>query len=356
MRFVCVDLLYYCTILYILHLIVCSMIMNHEHVDLGFNNPTVDTCDYVDYAEKNENQSTVDLAIMQLNSRGLLGKLDKLKSLLNDVKKRQNIHIVALAETWLKSNNVKRVKIPGYNFVGSHRKCRKGGGVRFLVSQNLEFRVRKDLTLDLPGFENMTIELKTHSDSIFVSSLYRPPDGKGKVFLKNYKRLLNKFTGKELTNLIIGMDHNLDIMKHEIHPVTNDFIEYNLDKGLLPTVTKPTRVTRSTATLIDNIIVGRKYQLNFESQIILSDLSDHFPCMLNIKNTKLFRKKQVTVKTRGLNPSKMEEIKRKLSQVDWEELLANKPTDKSFDIFHQSLLDIMDETAPYHTVKISQKN
>ena len=355
MRFVCVDLLYYCAILYIFHSIVCSITMNFESVDLGFNNPTVDICDYVDYAESNVNHRTVDLAILQLNSRGLLGKLDKLQSLLKDVKRRQNIHVVALAETWLKSNNVNRVKIPGYKFVGSHRKCRKGGGVGFLVSQNLEFRVRKDLTLDLPGFENMTIELKTHSDSVFVSTLYRPPDGKCKVFLKNYKRLLNKFTDKELSNLIIGMDHNMDIMKHEVHPVTNEFIEHNLDKGLLPTITKPTRVTRTTATLIDNIVVGKKYQSNYESQIILSDLSDHFPCMLNIKNTKLFSKKQTTVKTRGLNPSKIEEIKLKLAQIDWDNLLANKPTDKSFDIFHQTLNDIMDETAPYHTVKISHK-
>ena len=151
------------------------------------------------------------------------------------------------------------------------------------------------------------------------------------------------------------MDHNLDIMKHEVHTVTNEFIEHNLDKGLLPSITKPTRVTRNTATLIDNIMVGRKYQSNFGSQIILSDLSDHFPCMLNIKNINLFSKKHATVKTRGLNPPKIEEIKMKLCQVDWDELLANKSTDNSFDTFHQTLKDIMDETAPYHTVKISQK-
>ena len=45
----------------------------------------------------------------------------------------------------------------------------------------------------------------------------------------------------------------------------------------------------------------------------------------------------------------------KLSQVDWGKLLVDKPTDSSFDIFHKTLINIMDETAPYHTVKISQK-
>ena len=56
------------------------------------------------------------------------------------------------------------------------------------------------------------------------------------------------------------MDHNLDLVKYNIHPLTNDFLELNLEKQLLPTITKPTRVTRSTATLIDNVIVGRKFQ------------------------------------------------------------------------------------------------
>ena len=292
---------------------------------------------------------------MQLNSRGLLGKLDKLKSLISDVKRRQNIHIVALAETWLKSNNMKRVKVPGYNFVGSHRKGRKGGGVGFLVSQNLEFRVRKDLTLDLPNFENMTIEIKTHAENIIVSTLYRPPNCKCKVFLRNYKRLVNKFTKKDLSNLVIGMDHNLDFMKHDKHTTTNDFIEYNLEKGLLPTITKPTRVTRSSATLIDNILVGRKFQSNIESQIIISDLSDHFPCMLNVMNTHLFRKKHATIQTRGLNSAKIENIKEKLGQVNWDEMLLDKSTDGSFDTFHQVLTNTMDEVAPYHTVRISQK-
>ena len=41
-----------------------------------------------------------------------------------------------------------------------------------LVAQNLEFRIRKDLMMDLPGFKNLTIELKTTRDSIFVSTLY----------------------------------------------------------------------------------------------------------------------------------------------------------------------------------------
>ena len=43
---------------------------------------------------------------------------------------------------------------------------------------------------------------------------------------------------------------------------------------LVPLITKPTRVTSSTATLIDNIFTNVP---NVISGVITSDLSDHFP-------------------------------------------------------------------------------
>ena len=59
--------------------------------------------------------------------------------------------------------------------------------------------------------------------------------------------------------IIIGLDHNLDFLKADKHHATNDFIQSNLDFGLIPTVTRPTRITNTSATLIDNIIVSQIY-------------------------------------------------------------------------------------------------
>ena len=57
------------------------------------------------------------------------------------------------------------------------------------------------------------------------------------------------------SNIIIGLDHNLDFLKSAKHGPTNDFIETNLNFGMIPTLTRPTRITKTTATLIDNILV-----------------------------------------------------------------------------------------------------
>ena len=126
----------------------------------------------------------------------------------------------------------------------SHRKSKCGGGVGILLSQNLEYRQRKDLSLNVPNFESVTIEMKTHQQSKLLCTIYRSPNSSDKEFLRNYSRLLKKFTPQQFARLIIGLDHNLDLIKHAKHRVTNEFIELNLDNQLLPTVTKPTRITR----------------------------------------------------------------------------------------------------------------
>ena len=137
-----------------------------------------------------------------------------------------------LVETWLTKSNSKRLKIPGYVFVGSHRKHKRGGGVGVLLRQDLEFRERPDLSMNIPNFESMMVELKTHKDSVYLCTIYRPPNCSEKEFLKNYKKQLNQLSPQQVSRLIIGIDHNLDLIKQDKHKPTQEFIELNLDHQL----------------------------------------------------------------------------------------------------------------------------
>ena len=76
----------------------------------------------------------------------------------------------------VKKRNRKKIKNPRLHFHWFPQEKQKGGGVGILVPNRLQHRERKDLTLDIPGFENITLEIKTHNKSIIVSSLYRPPN------------------------------------------------------------------------------------------------------------------------------------------------------------------------------------
>ena len=107
--------------------------------DLGFNQELKDCCDYIDYAECNDDIPKKDksgLSVMQLNIRGLVNKQTELKNLICRVNKHKNLDVVLMVETWLKKSTVKRdLDITGYTFTGSHREGRKrGGGVGILIS------------------------------------------------------------------------------------------------------------------------------------------------------------------------------------------------------------------------------
>ena len=51
--------------------------------------------------------------------------------------------------------------------------------------------------------------------------------------------------------------------------------------SLLPIIGKPTRITDNSATLIDNFFINGP--CNFESGILISDISDHYPIFINRK-------------------------------------------------------------------------
>ena len=53
--------------------------------------------------------------------------------------------------------------------------------------------------------------------------------------------------------------------------------------SMIRTINKPTRVISYTATAIDNIITSSIFNNDFESAIIKTDVSDHFPVIFTIK-------------------------------------------------------------------------
>ena len=87
------------------------------------------------------------------------------------------------------------------------------------------------------------------------------------------------------------MDHNMDLLMANLHKHTQTLIDDLIDKDILPTITHPTRIIQSTATLIDNIFVSKNLHHFFESAVLLTDISDHLPTLTLLKQTKLLHRK-----------------------------------------------------------------
>ena len=71
------------------------------------------------------------------------------------------------------------------------------------------------------------------------------------------------------------MDQNLDWLKSHIHSQTETFLENALNANLIPTIMRPTRITKSSATLIDNIYISNQLNYKFDSCVLLSNIGSH---------------------------------------------------------------------------------
>ena len=229
---------------------------------------------------------------------------------------------------------------------GVPRLNKKGGGVGFLVRSDLQYRNRHDLDTSekTPSCENCYIEIKNNKDNVLVGSMYRPPNTNINDFLETFKSQMSKINNTK-SECIIGLDHNLDLLKQSIHPKTQEFLECILDHNLLPAITKPTRISKTSATLIDNILISKKLQPEYESLIITDDLSDHLPCLVNLKNFHQIESKNFVMK-RIINSKAINRIKADLSLVNWNSLLSSKSASDSFHSFHRELMGVLNKHTP----------
>ena len=114
------------------------------------------------------------------------------------------------------------------------------------------------------------------------------------------------------------MDHNLDLLKSDHDSSTQNFIETNLNASLYPTIIRPTRVSKMTATLIDNIFVSLDIFSICKSWILIDSTSDHLPCLRNIAGIKHKLKDPIKIQSRDLEH--IDRLKSALSNMDWEYL------------------------------------
>ena len=296
-----------------------------------------------------------NLALIQLNIRGLHNKTTLLKELLSNNLGTIQLDVILLCETWLNTNNFDSVNIPNYKLMGNIRNGRIGGGTGVLVHESLKCREKKDLEVLSTTFEHTVVELKTETNNILLVWGYRPPNRNTYKFVRDYKLPLRTWQKLKHHDVVIGMDHNLDFLKSDKHPQIQQFLELNLDNDMMPTITRPTRVMRTSVTLIDNVMISRKLHAHYNSLILIDDISDHFPSVVFLHNQKCAKREAKRIHTREVNDTKISQIKNKLNVVNWVEKLSDQNADITFSSFHTKLVETIETVIPEKIKTISYK-
>ena len=141
-------------------------------------------------------------------------------------------------------------------------------------------------------------------------------------------------------------DFNIDLLKVDDHRPTHDYLELIFSYSLLPTIYKPTRITETTATIIDNILTNDENVI--KSSILVTDITDHMPTVLTTRNNLTNHSgstKKITYK-RIHTDDNIAKLKQRLIDVKWQEILDNNNANDDYNKFIETFDTLYNECVP----------
>ena len=319
--------------------------------------------DLCDFFKQSKHAHNGQFNLLHINCRSLKANYSSILNLLDN--SRMTYSAIALTETWLNETNDDIFQIEGYTFISRNRKGSKsGGGVGLYVNDCFDVNVRNDLSTSNEVLECVFVEvrqkLKHRTFKALLGVIYRPPNCNVLKFNAEMDKIMTIIDKKKHKISIIAGDINIDLIKSATHTPTNDFVNLLASHSFLPSVNKPTRVTNTTATLIDNIFINNM-SLDNNSVILYNDISDHFPIALCIKVPVVNVTKPIHRNTRTYTPQSTRCFLDALQNIDWHtftvEHCNTDDVDYSYNKFHELYSTAYKKSFPLESKKVySRRN
>ena len=295
------------------------------------------------------------------NIRSLPNKWNDFREHMNDfISENFKFSIVCLQEIW----NIPPFFNPvltGYKPLmyktrdPSGSNTNAGGGVGVFVDDKYESEMVDRLSIFIPHvFESVTVRVNISKNKfILVCNIYRPNTGPSagvKIFNEYLGELLEKINNDSLLknheDLILAGDFNIDLLKANVHQDSGNYLDILLNNNIYPTISKPTRITQNSATLIDHLNV--KHITEFaKSGILLDSLSDHCPIYyLTCINQPKSAEKLTKVKTRLINENTNLKFQSLVSDQNWESILIENRPSFAFSSFFHTIKSCFEESYP----------
>jgi len=111
-------------------------------------------------------------------------------------------------------------------------------------------------------------------------------------------------------------DINIKLLNFEKHIKTEYYLEGLFSNGFVPIIVKPTRITASSATLIDRVYTNN-ITTTGQAGIIITDLADHFGTFYLTKSHNTNNSHVIKTRKRIFSDTNIEIFRRKLKDIDF---------------------------------------
>ena len=125
---------------------------------------------------------------------------------------------------------------------------------------------------------------------------------------------------------------------------------------MMPTITRPTILSHTSATLIDNILINQKENENYDSYVLTDNTSDHLPCACVLYDAKASKRDTKTLVCRDTKRSNINRLNEEICNFSWSTITeTNDHIDKKTETFITKLNEHINHFLPYRTRRISYK-
>ena len=224
-------------------------------------------------------------SVFSQNVRSLGNKIDDLQIYLN--RANLDFSVVALQEIWSINRGYELHGYQPLEYVTrdmneSVKNPNCGGGVGLFIRSGLSYEVLELTHSFVEGVYESIWTLLTLPDKSkrILGNIYRPntaPKGDLVKAINIHNAILDQIKrDKRLQKhkLILVSDFNVNILNFNSHEDTALYVDSQMSRGLLPVITKPTRIYQYSATLIDHIFIS-PVDNPVSSGVLISDISDH---------------------------------------------------------------------------------
>ena len=292
-----------------------------------------------------------NFSLLHMNVRSLQKNFENFDHFLSTLN-RFSFSLIGISETWLNSTSPPLFSIDNYELLRADRKEGRGGGVAFYIHNDLNYKIRHDI--HITGVENLFIEIidEKYKNKI-IGVVYRPPNNVMDTFFNELEACL-EIISRENKDVYLMGDFNVDLSS----PYNNSaqrIINIMSSFALHPLINKPTRITNSTQTIIDNIFSNVLNDIS--TGIMYYDISDHLPIfMINKKNNHLFKNPSKDfVMRRKETEQNIASLKIDLSQEDWRNVYSELDVNKSYESFIEKFLYYYNKNIPLHRSQFNKK-
>ena len=292
-------------------------------------------CKYTDLASLSNLSVAGTFSIFSLNVRSLTGKFDEL--LLYFAQSHPfSFDILAFQEVWSVNSDL---KIDGYQQLefrtrDKHLPKRNpncGGGVGMYIKNGFSYEELDFKNSFVEGvYESQWLKITLpDKSSRIIGNIYRPntaPRGNLSQAIEIHSSIISSIKSNKQhkkCSIQILSDFNVNILNYKNHSQTAEYVDFHFCQGLLPMITKPTRIYHRSASLIDHIFTSPT-ENQVTVGVLTSAISDHLATFMSEEVGYQLEKPEF-IKIRQVNDENTAKFKALLSSTDWDSLEDQVP-------------------------------